>query len=255
MTGGSNGIGKELVRMLYSKNAKVYIASRSEDKANRTIKEIQTTVPASTGSLNFLHLDLSDLTTIKASALKFLSLEKKLHVLFNNAGVMLPPQEKSPQSYEGHIAINNLAPCLFTELLTPTLAATAKSEPPNTVRVVWVASSGAEYVYDKSVGIPLDNLDYHIEKPPLYKYSISKLGNYLHGVEYAKRHKADRIISVPLDPGNLRTNLYDRTSLPFWLFSRIVTHPVYLGAYTELFAGLSPTVTIDKSGSWGECFS
>lgn len=240
--------------MLYSKNAKVYIAARSEEKTNKAILDIKNAIPSSTGSLIFLHLDLNDLTTIKASAQKFLSLEQRLHVLFNNAGVMTPPQGKSAQGYEGHIAVNNLGPFLFTKLLTPTLVATVRSEPPNTVRVVWVSSFGAEHFYDKSVGIPLDNLDYHVEKPSLYKYCVSKAGNYLHGVEYAKRHKADGIISIPLDPGNLRTDLYDQQAMLFWLFSRVVSYPVPFGAYTELFAGLSPTVTIEKSGSWGECF-
>lgn len=30
-------------------------------------------------------------------------------------------------------------------------------------------------------------------------------------------------------------------------------HPTIYGAYTELFAGLSPEVTIEKTGSWSEC--
>lgn len=79
--------------MLYSKNATVYIATRSKEKALNGISQIKSTAPESTGSLVFLHLDLSDLSTIKSSAQEFLSKETKLHVLFNNASVMNPAQE------------------------------------------------------------------------------------------------------------------------------------------------------------------
>ena len=65
------------------------------------IEDIKKAVVDSTGQLVFLYLDFNDLTTIKSSAAEFLSKEKKLHVLFNNAGVMRPPQgSKTVQGYE-----------------------------------------------------------------------------------------------------------------------------------------------------------
>jgi retinol dehydrogenase-12 len=77
--------------------------------------------------LAFLRLDLADLTTIKASAEEFLSKETKLHVLFNNAGVMCPPQgSKTPQGYELQLGTNNIGTFMFTKLLTPILNATAR---------------------------------------------------------------------------------------------------------------------------------
>ncbi|KAL1989082.1 hypothetical protein VTN96DRAFT_5845 [Rasamsonia emersonii] len=228
VTGSNTGVGKELARMLYSKNAKVYIAARSEDKANKAIEEIKKSTPASTGALVFLRLDLSDLTTIKASAESFLSSERKLHVLFNNAGVMTPSQgvSKTAQGYELHLGVNNIGTFMFTKLLTPTLVTTAKSEPPNTVRVVWVSSSATEFFAHKSLGVLLDNLDYHIDKSPHYK--------------------ADGVISIPLNPGNLSSELYRKQGAMFRLMVKLIAYPPVFGAYTELFAGLSPKVTIDN---------
>lgn len=81
VTGANSGLGKELSRMLYSKNAKVYITARSEEKANKAIQDIQMAVPKSNGTLVPLVLDLADLSTIKASAEKFLAAEPRLHVL------------------------------------------------------------------------------------------------------------------------------------------------------------------------------
>ncbi|KAI1498747.1 putative short-chain dehydrogenase [Biscogniauxia marginata] len=254
VTGANTGVGKELAQLLYSKNATVYVVARSEDKANQAIEDIKMAHPTSKSVLRFLFLDLNDLSTIKPSVEKFLSMESKLHVLFNNAGVQTatPGIPKTAQGYEHHLGINCLGTFMFTQLLTPVLITTAQAEKstPGSVRVVWVSSSGAEVSGEKSVGIHMDNLDYHIEKPYLYKYSISKTGNWMHGVEYAKRHKADGIISIPLNPGNLSSELYRNAGLGLRLFCKIVTYPSINGAYTELYAGLSPEITLDKTGSW-----
>ncbi|UPK92890.1 hypothetical protein LCI18_003825 [Fusarium solani-melongenae] len=251
VTGSNTGVGKELACMLYSKNAKVYIAARSEEKAKTAIADIKKASPDSSGSMDFLRLDLADLTTIKASADNFLSKEKKLHVLFNNAGIQSSDPGVTAQGYEAHLGVNSLGTFMFTKLLTPKLVETAKSEPAATVRVIWVSSSGAEILGEKSVGIDLDNLDYHIDKSEMYKYAISKVGNYLHGVEYAKKHRSDGVVSIPLNPGNLQSDLYrDRTSFLFRFMIRYMMYPPIMGAYTELYAGLSPDITLDKTGSW-----
>ncbi len=139
---------------------------------------------------------------------------------------------------------------MFTKLLTPTLVATAKTSPPNTVRVVWVSSSAAEAISPKGF---MDNLDYHEDKSSYDKYCISKLGNYLHATEFAARFKADGIVSIPLNPGNLDSDFW-RTlgpNLHCTLKHTLLYPPVY-GAYTSLFAALSPEVTIEKTGCFGE---
>jgi retinol dehydrogenase-12 len=101
VTGSNTGVGKEVARILYSKHAKVYIFARSAEKANKAIESIKHTFPHSEGELHFIHLDLNDLRTIKRSAEQFLSKETKLHVLFNNAGLMQPPSgSTSAQGYE-----------------------------------------------------------------------------------------------------------------------------------------------------------
>jgi retinol dehydrogenase-12 len=254
VTGSNTGVGKELARMLYSSNAKVYIAARSEERANKAIAEIKSAAPTSKGGLVFLPLDLRDLTTIKASARRFLTAENKLHVLFNNAGVQaLDPVDKNrtKQGYEVHIGINNVGTFLFTKFLTPILVSTAKTEPPSTVRVVWVSSSGAEFVGIKNVGLDTDNLDYHVDKPAMVRYGLSKAGNWLQGVEFAKRYKADGVVSVALNPGNLASELYREQGAMFMIATKLIMYPSINGAYTELFAGISPEVTLEKTGSWG----
>ena len=258
VTGSNTGVGKETARLLFSKNAKVYLACRSESKPQAAIADIKSQYPSSKGELVFLHLDLNDLTTIKPTVQTFLAKETRLDVLFNNAGVQATNNDgsvKTAQNWEIHLGVNILAPFLLTQLLTPILFSTAaeKTTPQDSVRVVWVSSMGAEAVGEKSKGISLDYLDYWPAMSPLERYGLSKAGNWLHGVEAAKRWKDKEVISVPLNPGNLRTELYRHGG---WWFRTVLDWlllwpPVY-GAYSEVFAGLSPGITARKSGEWGE---
>lgn len=218
------------------------------------IEAIKQNIPKSAGELIFLHLDLADLSTIKASADDFLSKEGKLNILFNNAGVMAPPQgSKTVQGYELQLGTNNIGTFMFTKLLAPILVMTAKTEPPATVRVAWVSSVSAEGWSPSPGGIPMDNLDYHKDKDWMYKYGVSKAGNYLHATEFAKRYRADGVVSIPLNPGNLKSDLYRHMSpLLGFIIKNVMLHPVKFGAYTELFAAFSPQITMNQTGGWGE---
>ena len=87
MTGGYAGIGFELSQILYAHNATVYIVGRSKAKASTAITKIRTKFPNSPGRLEFLYVDLSDLSTVKPGVEAFLAREQRLDVLVNNAGV------------------------------------------------------------------------------------------------------------------------------------------------------------------------
>lgn len=250
VTGATSGVGRELARMLYSKNAKVYIAAREEAG---TISEIKKSEPASSGTLAFLQVDLADLKSVKAAAERFLASETRLNVLFNNAGVMAPDNkhvEKTAQGYENQLGVNCLAPFLLTKLLMPILLATAAGKEvwTNEVRVVFVSSFAAEMYHEKIVGIDLDNLDYHNPKPAIHRYGISKVGVWTYGLELTRRFKDSGILGVTVNPGNLRSNLFCQQNLLFRLQVALMHYHPAKGAYTELFAGLSPEVTPGNAG-------
>ncbi|CAK7208236.1 short-chain alcohol dehydrogenase [Sporothrix bragantina] len=276
ITGANAGVGKELSRILYAQNANVYMACRSESKCQKAIDDIKTAVPSSSGALNYIHIDLGDLSSIKPAAEAFVAREDKLDVLFNNAGVMLPPAEQKTtvQGFDFQLGTNTVAPFLLTQLLTPTLKAAATPATPS--RVVWVASMAAE-LYSGKNGIDMATLPAGSKTyspavtDPMMLYGNSKAGNYLHSCEYARRHRDDNIISVAANPGNLDSDLYRTiggneqgkaqeekdvgkmsfvTRMGMRFFRSHMLHPPVYGAYTELFSGLSPDVTMAKSGSW-----
>ena len=138
-------MGYQLARILYSANATVYVAARTESKATSAIESIKTSLPSSKGTLHFLKLDLSDLSTIKTSAEEFLHKEDRLDVLVNNAGVMIPgPGAKGAQGYELQYVTNVLGPYLFTKLLLPILRKTAAGSSRGAVRVCWASSTATD---------------------------------------------------------------------------------------------------------------
>ncbi|KAI0470475.1 hypothetical protein GGR56DRAFT_660514 [Xylariaceae sp. FL0804] len=202
-------MGKELARVLYTKGAKVYVACRSEEKASETIKEVRKADEnqgSSRGSLVALTLDLGDFSSVQTAVSKFRAQENKLHVVFKNAGVMVGwhSSARTTQGHEEALGVNCIGPFLFTMLLTPTLLATANSgdDLPGTVRVDWMSSFGLETFAPEGRGVDLDNLDYHVPKPGMERYGISKAGDWLLAVEYGRRHKD--IVSVAINSGNIR---------------------------------------------------
>ena len=68
--------------MLLSKGARVYIATRSEEKSQKAIEELK----KETGKdgIFFLRLDLADLASVKAAAEEYIGKETELHTLYNN---------------------------------------------------------------------------------------------------------------------------------------------------------------------------
>ncbi|KAL7945215.1 hypothetical protein V8C42DRAFT_324913 [Trichoderma barbatum] len=249
VTGGSSGIGLDLAKILYQKNAKVYIATRSEEKTRQAIKDIQAS-GTSKGSLEFLSLRLDDLSSIKASVDEFKAKESKLHVLWNNAGVSQPPHGSvSAQGIELQFATNCLGPFAFTQMLLPLLESTAAEEatPKGSVRVVWTSSQVME-LSAPTDGIIIDEL----RTPPKDRnrsYTNSKTGNYFLATELARRAASSSIVSVSLNPGAINSNL-----LRHALYLKYIAYPLLykprFGALTELYAGLSPDISLESNGCY-----
>lgn len=65
----------------------MYLAARSEEKASAAIKRLEAETKR---KAIFLRLDLADLPSVRRAAEKFLALESRLDILFNNACVSRP---------------------------------------------------------------------------------------------------------------------------------------------------------------------
>ncbi|KAJ7069772.1 hypothetical protein C8F01DRAFT_976369 [Mycena amicta] len=234
VTGANTGIGFETAKALLQHNAKVYIAARSEEKSTKAIESLK----EQTGKeAHFLRLDLADLASVKHAAEEFNQKETQLHVLFNNGGVMVPPIEQlTAQNYDLQFGTNVLGHFYFTKLLLPALIATAPTTPSKTVRVINTASF-ASYMPS--------NIDFNTFKDgPARKklgannlYAQSKLGNAILSNELSRRFAEQGIISVAVNPGNLKTELQRHLGSIGQRLLNTILYPAPYGALTQLWAG------------------
>ncbi|KAF7596254.1 hypothetical protein BBP40_002787 [Aspergillus hancockii] len=84
----------------------------------------------------------------------------------------------------------------------------------------------------------------------MQSYGASKAGTWILSREFARRHRKDGIVSVCLNPAYLKTASFNGTpALVMFIINRVMLHNAIFGAYTELYAGLSPDITLENSGS------
>ncbi|KAJ7025335.1 hypothetical protein C8F04DRAFT_1269226 [Mycena alexandri] len=234
VTGANQGVGKETAKALLQHNAKVYIAARSEERAKEAIKDLK----SQTGKeAQFLLLDLADLHSVKRAAEEFTGKETQLHILFNNGGVMIPPMEQvTAQNIDLQFGTNVLGHFYLTKLLLPTLLATAAATPGHPARVVNTSSLVSESVHSINFNTLKDS-PARKRAGPNALYGQSKFGNAVFSNELQRRYSAEGIVSVALNPGNLKTEL--QRHIPGFMRSiiNVMLYPVPYGALTQLWAG------------------
>ncbi|KAL1739731.1 NAD(P)-binding protein [Schizophyllum fasciatum] len=237
VTGGNEGIGKEIIQVLLQHNATVYMATRTAQRAQQAIEEFQ----RATGRAPiYLHLNLGDLKTVKSAVEGFLARESRLDVLINNAGVMIPPKEElTKDGYDLTFGTNVLGHFLLTRLLLPILQATgAQGEPARIVTMTSVV---------RLVGL----LDFPTTIPGRARdstsdwvlYFQSKLADEILALELARRYGEKGIVSIGTAPGTLNTSLWlaqKRKSPLQYKFSQMRLKPPHLGALTPLYAATMP---------------
>ncbi|KAJ7456003.1 NAD(P)-binding protein [Mycena galericulata] len=243
VTGTSSASLHETVKALLQHNAKVYIAARGREDTERVIQELN----KKTGrTAIFVELDLADLASVRHAAEDFLSQEKELHVLFNNAGVMWPTIDLlTKDGYDLQWGVHVVgAPSLWT--LLPPLRGEVLSGTQAACDLLLRAYLEAHHL------ILHDSPGARIRLPPAYYKQLVHLVVTARAREALRQTKT--YIAVALNPGSA-------TKCPFqaWLFvSRTFSHPAKsmlhpvdpYGALTQLYAGTSPAVINGKNGAF-----
>ena len=135
VTGASAGIGLETALGLARAGFRVVMAGRDASRAEQARQLVRR---AASDRVETALADFTSLAAVRALAATVLARHDRLHVLVNNAGMIAPRHELSPDGYELTIAVNHLAPFLLTNLLLDRLRASATEAAP--ARVVTVAS-------------------------------------------------------------------------------------------------------------------
>ncbi len=199
VTGANSGIGLEASREFARKGAEVIMACRTQDKAEAAIQQIQKELPQA--KLEFIHLDLADLASVKKFAADFKSRYDRLDVLLNNAGIMMVPYRKTADGFESQFGTNHLGHFALTGSLIDLILKTPGA------RVVNI-SSNAHYAGE----MDFDNLHYEDGGyTPTAAYSRSKLANLLFTYELQRRfeRKGADALALAAHPGIAATGLAD----------------------------------------------
>ncbi len=235
VTGANVGLGFETTKALAAKQATVIMACRSEAKALEARTKILAEHPDA--DVHFIALDLSDLASVRKFAEQFLSQFKRLDLLINNAGVMIPPYEKTVDGFELQMGANYFGHFLLTSLLLPTLETTAGA------RVVQLSS-----IAHKSGRIHFSDMHFEKRYSRMKAYGQSKLAMLMFAFELDRQLKAHgyKTLSVAAHPGVSSTNL--SRYIPGWLmtlasplFKSMSQLPVD-GAQPQLYAALGEDI-------------
>jgi NAD(P)-dependent dehydrogenase (short-subunit alcohol dehydrogenase family) len=234
ITGASSGLGYETARALAGMGATVVLLCRSVERGAAARERIA----KATGNadLHVIHCDHANLDTVRAAAGELLARFDALHVLVNNAGLMLMQRRITVDALEETFQVNHLGAFLLTALLRERLAASAPA------RVVTVSS-----LAHRTAQIDFDDLQSERLYDGFYVYGRSKLANVLFTYELARRLEGSGVTANTLSPGLVRTGFgHNNGGLTRALMTLSQLPPISAsprrGARTQIWLAGSPAV-------------
>lgn len=237
VTGANGGLGEAAVTALAAKGARVVLAARNTEKAQRVAERLR----GSGATADVVALDLASLASVRSAAAAIAGLTDHVDLLICNAGLMAPPEGRTEDGFETQLGVNHLGHWVLTAHLLPWIVRTPGA------RVVTVTSSAAVG------GRGLDPANPHMRGSyrPWRAYSESKLANRHFAIGLDARFKEAHVDAIALTahPGLSRSELQVNTAAAggggitgtffLWLTRRIGM-PVEQGVLPILRAATDP---------------
>ncbi len=234
ITGANSGIGKAAAAGLARMGAKVVMVSRNPGKVEAARSEIIRDSGAKQEDVTVMTADLSSLDSVRKLAADFLATGRPLHVLVNNAGLILGGRTVTRDGLETTFEVNYLSHFLLTNSLLGVLEANAPS------RIINVSSSA-------HTGGHMDFQDLQEERGynSMRAYSQSKLAQVLFTHELAEKLAGTGVTVNAVHPGVVATN-WATKSAGMLSFGVRLGHPFMIGpekgADTVVYLASSPEV-------------
>ena len=204
-TGATSGIGEVAVLKLAGMGARVVSVARDEDRAEATLRKLETRAPRLGHRVHLA--DLSSMAETRRAGEAIAASEPRVDVLINNAGAMFSDRRVTPEGRELTFALNHMAYFVLTQALRERLVASAPA------RIVSTASAAHQ-------GASLDFNDLQSAKgySGFKVYGRSKLANILFTRELARRLAGTGVAANCLHPGFVATRFGDSTGgLTSWI--------------------------------------
>ena len=202
ITGGNSGIGFQAAKQIAEKGYHVTLICRNEERARKSVLSIAEA--AGNRQVDYLLADLSVMKDIKEAAAEYLSRNKELHVLINNAADFDLSVKKPVITKEGmekQFATNVAAPYLLSKLMIETLRSSGDG------RIINISSQGL-CVYP-FIRLELDNLDGNKHYSPASTYYQNKLALLMLSLYMREQYKDLRIQAVRVTNVQIDMSRYD----------------------------------------------
>ncbi|KAJ0166959.1 WW domain-containing oxidoreductase [Colletotrichum tanaceti] len=206
VTGGTNGIGVEIVRHLAKTGMKVFFTSRDFAKGEKVKSELES--EDSGLRVQVVEMELKSLKSVERGAEEVLNNTGRLDVLVNNAGIAATPRGYTEEGYEQQFGVNHLAHFYLFQLLKPLLLKTAADNGVN-VRVVTTSSTS----HTASTVRPEN--DYDTADPngdgyePGVSYAHSNTAKIWFCNEVERRYGPKGVHAISLHPGGFGSGLME----------------------------------------------
>lgn len=197
VTGANSGLGRATVEALAGRGGAVVLASRSEERTRPVLETIRQQYPAA--DARFLHVDVSDLRSVRRAAESLLHTGQRLDVLVNNAGVA-GTRSLSADGFDLTFATNHIGPFLLTSLLLPRLLDAPQGRVVNVSSVAHLRPKAIDWT-------GLEQRD-TAKRSGFPEYGVTKLMNVLHAKELTRRLGGTRVTTYALNPGGVASNIW-----------------------------------------------
>src|SRR5215469_9398899 len=185
ITGGAGGLGLETAKVLASRGATVVLAGRDPAKLETASSGLVSAQPSA--SVQTVEVDLASLESVRRAAAELVGRYPTIHLLINNAGVMMPPYGLTKDGYELQFGTNHLGHFALTGLLIRQLLAAPGS------RVVTVSSNA-----HRAGRINFADLNSARRYRRSTAYGQSKLANLMFTYELQRRLAAAQAQTIAL---------------------------------------------------------
>ena len=248
ITGANAGIGRETVRHLCRRGARVIMGVRSVERGEEaradvleSAREPGSSGHGSPGAVIVLQLDLASLQSVRDFAQEVLARADKVNLLINNAGVMACPRAETKEGFELQLGVNHLGHFLLTLLLLDRLIDSAPS------RIINLSSLA--HTRGK---MHFDNLMLERGYGKWQAYYQSKLANVLFTRELARRLLGTRVTTYAVHPGIVGTDLWRHQGCFDRLLQPMFKTPEQ-GAQTTLYCALAPELATLSGRYYADC--
>jgi len=242
VTGGSSGVGREILRGLAERGFRVLAISRGEGGGEAAVEALRR--DTGNDALHFLPADLATMAEVRDVAARVRGREPRLDVLVNNAGAFFARRVTTPDGFEASFALNHLAPFLLTHLLLEPLLEGGSG------RVVVTASEAS-----RAARLRFDDPMLTRRYSGWAAYGQSKLANIAFTTELARRVQGAPVTANAFHPGFVNTGFGSGDTLMnrlVQLAARVAGRQPWRGAETGLYLAVSDEVAEVSGGYFAD---